>query len=67
MDIELIVDDRENASHVIRTKISRRSNKILFHLLKLPFADSDGRLVTIDRRSGYERRGYDRRNNAGSV
>ena len=67
MDIELIVDDRENASYVIRTKISRRSNKILFHLLKLPFEDSDGRLVTIDRRSSYERRGYDRRNNAGSV
>lgn len=56
MNSGIIIDDRENTSHVIRTKFERRINKILFHLLKLPFKDSDGRLVTIDRRSGYDRR-----------
>lgn len=58
MTIKLIVDDRVNASHMIRTKDSRRVNKILFHLLKLPFKDSDGILVTKDRRSGYDRRNF---------
>ncbi len=56
MTIELIVDDRENPSHVIRIKGSRRKNKLLFHLLKLPFKDSDSRLVAGDRRSGHDRR-----------
>jgi hypothetical protein len=56
MIIELIVDDRVNPLHAIRTKGSRRKNKILFHLFKLPFKDSDGNLVAKDRRSGYDRR-----------
>lgn len=58
MAIELIVDDRANPSHAIRTKGSRRVNKILFHLLNRPFKDSNGRWVTMDRRSGYDRRDY---------
>jgi len=58
MTIELIVDDRTNPSHAIRTKGGRRINKILFHLLKRPFKDSNSRWVTIDRRSGHERRAY---------
>ena len=33
MTIEHIIDDRVNPSHAIRTKGSRRINKILFHLL----------------------------------
>ena len=56
MFTELIIDDRENPSHAIRTKNSRRTNKILFHLLKQPFKDSNGILVTMDRRSGFDRR-----------
>jgi len=56
MSIELIIDDRENALHEIRAKSCRRVNKILFHLLKLPFKDSEGCLVTIDRRSNFDRR-----------
>jgi len=56
MTTELIVDDRVNPTHAIRTKGSRRINKILFHLHKLPFKDSDGSLVVIDRRSGNDRR-----------
>jgi hypothetical protein len=56
MTIELIVDDRVNPLHAIRTKSSRRKNKIRFHLFKLPFKDSDGNLVTRDRRSGDDRR-----------
>ena len=56
MTTELIVDDRVNVLHTIRTKSSRRTSKILFHLLKLPFKDSDGVLVIKDRRSGFERR-----------
>jgi len=56
MTIELIVDDRVNPSHAIRTKGSRRKNKVLFHLFKLPFKDSDGNLVTRDRRNGNDRR-----------
>jgi len=56
MTTELIVDDRVSPLHVIRTKGSRRKNKILFHLLKLPVKDSDGNLVAIDRRCGYDRR-----------
>lgn len=58
MTIELIVDDRVNPSHAIRTKGSRRINKILFHLLKLPFKDNDDILVSMDRRSGYDRRNF---------
>ena len=55
MTIELVVDDRTNPSHAIRTKGSRRINKILFYFLKLPFED---RWVTMDRRSGDDRRIY---------
>ena len=58
MTIELIVDDRVNISHAIRTKNSRRVNKILFHLLKVPFKDSDDILVDVDRRSSYDRRNF---------
>ena len=53
----MIIDDRENASHVIRTKgRCRRTNKVLFHLFKLPFKDSDDHFVTIDRRTEDDRR-----------
>jgi len=58
MTIELVVDDRTNPSHAIRTRDGRRINKILFHLLKRPFKDSNGRWVTMDRRSGDDRRIY---------
>jgi hypothetical protein len=54
--MELIVDDRVSPSHAIRTKGSRRKNKVLFHFLKRPVRDSDGVLVVNDRRSGYDRR-----------
>ena len=56
MSLELIVDDRTNPSHTIRTKGGRRINKTLFHLIKRPFKDSNGRWVSIDRRSGCDRR-----------
>lgn len=56
MSIELIIDDRTNPSHVIRTNGCRRNNKILYHFLKRPFKDSYGRWVTVDRRSGSDRR-----------
>ena len=56
MGIELIVDDRTNPSHAIRTKFGRRINKIYFHLLRRPFKDSNGRWVNMDRRSGDDRR-----------
>ena len=56
MTIELIIDDRNNPLHTIRTRGGRRVNKTLFHSLARPFKDSNGRWVTIDRRSGYERR-----------
>jgi len=56
MTIELVVDDRKNPSHAIRTRGGRRINKILFHFLKRPFKDSYGRWVTVDRRSGCDRR-----------
>jgi len=56
MYTELIIDDRENPSYAIRTKSCRRRNKILFHLLKQPFKDSDGNLVDMDRRSEHSRR-----------
>ena len=58
MIIELIFDDRVNPSQVIRTRVSRRKYKILFHLHKLPFRDSDGSQVTTDRRSDHDRRNY---------
>jgi hypothetical protein len=58
MSIELIVDDRTNPSHAIRTKSGRRMNKIHFHLLRRPFKDSNGRWVNMDRRSGDDRRIY---------
>ena len=56
MTIEITVDDRENLSHAIRIKGSRRINKFLYHLLTRPFKDSNGRWVTMDRRTGYDRR-----------
>jgi hypothetical protein len=56
MTIELIVDDRVNISHVIRVKNNRRVNKILFHLLKVPFEDIDGLLIDLDCRSDHDRR-----------
>ena len=56
MTIELIIDDRKNPLHAIRTRDGRRVNKILFHSLARPFKDSNSRWVTIDRRSGYDRR-----------
>jgi hypothetical protein len=58
MTTELIVDNRLNTSHAIRTNGCRRINKILFHLLKRPFEDSDGQLVVTNRRSGYDRRNF---------
>lgn len=58
MTIELIIDDRSNPLHVIRTRGGRRVNKALFHSLARPFKDSYGRWVTIDRRSCYDRRIY---------
>lgn len=58
MTFEIVVDDRVNASHAIRTKVNRRTNKILFHLIKLPFKDSEGVLVSRDRRSGHDRRNF---------
>ena len=56
MSIEHTVDDRIDPSHTIRTKGGRRINKAYFHSLKRPFKDSNGRWVTIERRSGYDRR-----------
>ena len=58
MIIELIFDDRVDSSQIIRTRVSRRKYKILFHLHKLPFRDSDGSQVTTDRRSDHDRRNY---------
>lgn len=58
MTIDLIIDDRVNHLHAIRTKGNRRINKILFYFLKLPFKDSDDILVTMDRRSRYDRRDF---------
>ena len=58
MTIELIVDNTVNPSHTIRAKGSRRINKILYHFLTRPFKDSNGRWVTVDRRSDYDRRIY---------
>lgn len=49
-------DDRKDPSHVIRSEMDRRRNRILFHLLKVPFRDSDNNLVSTDRRSGFDRR-----------
>ena len=56
MTIEITVDDRENLSHAIRIKGSRRINKFLYHFLTRPFKDSNGRWVIMDRRSGNDRR-----------
>ena len=56
MTIGFVIDDRENASQDIREKMCRRTNKILFHLLKRPFKDSENYLVTTDRRSSYDSR-----------
>jgi hypothetical protein len=56
MTVEFIVDDRENPTHAVRTKVDRRISKVNYHLLKRPFKDSNGRWVTIDRRSGNDRR-----------
>jgi hypothetical protein len=58
MTIELIIDDRTNPLHSIRTRSGRRVNKTLFLSLARPFKDSNGRWVTIDRRSEYDRRIY---------
>lgn len=56
MHTNLIIDDRENASHMFRDKRDRRVNKIQFHLLKSPFIDSNGYRVSKDRRSEHDRR-----------
>ena len=56
MKAELIVDDRTNPLHAVRTMGDRRTSKVKYHLLKRPFKDSNGRWVTIDRRSGRDRR-----------
>lgn len=56
MTIELVIDDRTNPLQAIRTRIGRRVNKIHFHSLARPFKDSNGRWVSVDRRSGNERR-----------
>ena len=58
MTIELIIDDRTNPLHAIRTRGGRRVGRILFHSLARPFKDSNSRWVIIDRRSGSERRIY---------
>ncbi len=51
-----VFDDRDDPSQTMRSPVDRRRNKILFHLMKLPLRDSDGHLVTEDRRSGKDRR-----------
>ena len=56
MTIEIIIDDRTDLSHSIRTRGSRRINKILYRSLTRPFKDSIGRWVAMDRRSGHDRR-----------
>ena len=58
MIIELVFDNRVDPLQVIRTRVSRRKNKILFHLHKLPFRDSDSSQVTTDRRSDHDRRNH---------
>ena len=57
MSEQLIVDDRDDAAHIIRSKVERRKSKTLFHLLT-PFRDSSGQWVNEDRRSGGDRRGF---------
>ena len=54
--MRLIVDDRINPAHTIRTGFDRRRNRIQFHLLKKPVIDSHGIIVTIDRRRILDRR-----------
>lgn len=56
MKAELIVDDRTNPLHAVRAVGDRRTSKVEYHQLKRPFKDSNGRWVTIDRRSGNDRR-----------
>jgi len=56
--MNFIVDNRTSVSHVIRGSASRRVSKILFHLLKRPFRDSNGILVATERRNGSERRDF---------
>ena len=51
-----IFDDREDPSHVIRSKMDRRKDRISFDSLKVPFLDSEGNLVAADRRGGLDRR-----------
>lgn len=58
MAIEFIVDNRTSVSHVIRGGNSRRISRILFHLLKRPFKDCNGRLVMEERRCGSDRRNF---------
>jgi hypothetical protein len=56
MAIQLIFDDRTNPAHAVRAIGDRRINKVDYCLLKRPFKDSNGRWVTVDRRSGNDRR-----------
>ena len=56
MAIQLIFDDRTNPTHAIRALGDRRTSKVNYCLLQRPFKDSNGRWVTIDRRSGSDRR-----------
>jgi len=56
MAYQLIIDDRKNPAHTVRTLGDRRANRVNYCLLKRPFKDSNGRWVTIDRRSGNDRR-----------
>ncbi len=54
--MNFIVDTRTSVSHAIRSSVGRRVSKILFHLLKRPFRDSNGILVASERRRGSDRR-----------
>ncbi len=54
--MNFIVDNITSVLHVIRGAAGRRASKILFHLLKRPFRDSNGILVATDRRNGPDRR-----------
>ena len=56
MIVEPIYDDRQNPLHTVRARGDRRVNHFNYYLLKRPFKDSNGRWVTIDRRSGSDRR-----------
>ena len=51
-----VYDDRTNPTHALRARTDRRRNRILFHLMRVPFRDCDQHLVSSDRRSGFDRR-----------